>query len=74
MTYMGGNERHGNIFKINSDGTDFTNLMNFNGMNGDAPFGSLISDGNHLYGMTSAGSKNNYGTVFKFRIPLSSAR
>lgn len=34
---------------------------------GDAPKGDLLSDGTFLYGMTSAGGTNTFGTIFKIR-------
>jgi uncharacterized repeat protein (TIGR03803 family) len=44
----------------------FTNLFDFAGTsNGESPYGSLISDGTYLYGMTIGGGINNLGTIFK---------
>ncbi|MDP1746501.1 MAG: hypothetical protein Q8L90_13050, partial [Bacteroidota bacterium] len=41
----------GVIFKIKSDGTGYTKLLDFTGTtNGNIPMGSLISDGTFLYG------------------------
>ena len=41
-------------------------LMDFLGnANGSNPFGSLISDGTFLYGMTNGGGSNFSGTLFK---------
>ncbi len=57
----------GAIFKIKTDGTAYTNLMNFNGVNGSEPYGSLISDGTYLYGMTSAGGIYSNGNIFKIK-------
>lgn len=67
-TYLGGTSNLGTIFKIKPDGTGFVNLLNFNGAaNGNYPFGSLISDGTFLYGMTSNGGTNDLGTIFKIK-------
>ena len=41
----------------------YTKLIDFNGTNGGGPYGSLISYGNFLYGMTTYGSY--YGNIFK---------
>jgi len=49
----------GTVFKINTDGTGFTNLHNFIGAGGTQPQAGLILSGNTLYGTTSL-----YGTVF----------
>lgn len=43
-------------------------LLDFDGtLNGKAPYGSLISDGIFLYGVTSQGGTNNYGVIFKIK-------
>jgi uncharacterized repeat protein (TIGR03803 family) len=63
----GGTGNNGNIFKINPDGTGFTTLMGFNGgSKGITPWGSLLSVGTCLYGMTSGGGTGMYGTVFSY--------
>lgn len=84
MTYAGGTnicDQYGSgcgiIFKIKTDGTGYTKLLDFGGPNGANPFGSLISDGTFLYGMArhggySAGSSScldpkGCGTVFKIK-------
>ena len=44
----------------------YTVLLDFDvAGNGGNPWGSLISDGNFLYGMTRIGGKNDLGTIFK---------
>jgi uncharacterized repeat protein (TIGR03803 family) len=58
-TYQGGSSGVGTVFKINTDGTGFTNLHNFIGAGGTQPQAGLILSGNTLYGTTSL-----YGTVF----------
>lgn len=67
MTNYGGTNDYGTIFKIKSDGTGFVKLLDFapDGISGIHPFGSLISDGTFLYGMTWRGGINDYGTIFK---------
>ncbi len=72
MTTTGGTDTcvHGCgvIFKIKSDGTGDTTLLNFSGVsNGSYPQGSLISDGTFMYGMTFRGGANDYGVVFKIK-------
>ena len=67
-TSTGGANNMGTIFKIKSDGTNFTKLLDFNGTtNGNGPRGSLILDGSYLYGVTGGGGTNNYGVIFKFQ-------
>ncbi len=68
MTKDGGANGLGTIFKVKTDGTGFTNLMDFAGAtDGSYPHGSLISDGTYFYGMTSQGGANNLGTMFKIK-------
>ncbi|HLX96555.1 MAG TPA: choice-of-anchor tandem repeat GloVer-containing protein [Verrucomicrobiae bacterium] len=71
---LGGRAGFGTLFKINRDGTGFTNLYEFtpsDGMtylpvNGDGayPYGALILSGNQLYGTAQQGGSSGYGTVF----------
>ena len=68
MTYLGGTNDSGVIFKIKPDGTGYTKLIDFAGsINGSYPDGSLVSDGTFLYGTTKLGGLNNMGTVFKIK-------
>ena len=68
MTYYGGINGLGVVFKIMTDGTGYSKLLDFAGTsNGTNPIGSLISDGTFLYGMTSTGGTNNYGVIFKIK-------
>jgi len=66
MTSHGGSMDLGTIFEYNSVTGAVTTLVNFNGANGQYPYGSLIQamDGN-LYGMTYQGGTNDSGTIFK---------
>jgi uncharacterized repeat protein (TIGR03803 family) len=74
---LGGEAINGNgtVFKVNTDGTGFTNLYLFtapnplNGKNGDGsePFAGLILSGNTLYGTTVLAGTNGEGTVFAIK-------
>ncbi len=69
MTIGGGINNCGVLFKIKSDGTGYSKLLDFAGIaNGSGPKGALFSDGAFLYGMTSMGGTNNLGTIFKYGI------
>lgn len=66
MTFSGGVNQMGTVFKIKLDGTEYTKLLDFAGLsNGRNPRGDLYFDGNYLYGMTSVGGSDNFGTLFK---------
>ena len=61
--YSGGSSGNGTVFKVNTDGTGFTNLHNFTGGSGGAePLLDVILSGNTLYGTPDGGSSGN-GTV-----------
>ena len=72
-TYFGGNlgadRLHnwgvGTVFKVNTDGTGYTILRNFNSSDGANPQASLILSGSTLYGTTHNGGSVPQGTVFK---------
>lgn len=68
MTSNGGTTNRGVVFRMNADGSNYTNLHSFTGYNtrdGDSPNGSLTLNGNTLYGMTAGGGVSNDGTVFQ---------
>ena len=50
------------------DGTGFSKLIDFNLTNGQIPWGSLISVGSSLYGMTAGGGTALSGVFFKYGI------
>lgn len=63
-TYEGGSGTRGTVFGVNTDGTGFAVLNNFNGANGKAPYvGLTLADG-VLYGATAAGGISNKGAIF----------
>lgn len=68
VTSQGGraDDDYGTLFKLNSDGTGFRVLIDFDGDKGQNPYGPLIegSDG-WLYGMAEGGGPLGFGTVFK---------
>jgi len=52
------------VFKLSTDGSDFTTLHTFSGNEGAGPVGSLILSGDTLYGTTCGGGNAGKGTVF----------
>jgi gliding motility-associated-like protein len=67
MTYGGGANGTGLVFKIKTDGSGFTKLLDFTGLNGSNPYGSLNTDGTFLYGMTFKGGAYGKGLIFKIK-------
>lgn len=68
VTEFGGTNvpRKGAVFRINTDGADFTNLYSFHGADGQNPIGGLTVSGNTLYGTTYVGGgTGKYGTIFE---------
>ncbi len=59
MAYYGGANNDGCIFSINTNGTGFKDIFDFNWTDGALPSGNLILSGRVLYGMTWGG--NIYG-------------
>ena len=66
-TSGGGTNGVGTVFKVNTDGTGFTNIYTFGGVStdGNSPVAGLTLSGRTLYGTSSSGSLNGNGTVFK---------
>lgn len=65
MTRAGGTSNSGVIFRINTDGTGFTKLIDLDASSGTFPLGSLIQHADGiLYGMTSTGGSSGFGTIF----------
>jgi uncharacterized repeat protein (TIGR03803 family) len=63
-TRDGGVADHGTVFRINTDGTGFTNLHSFVGSEGRQSRAKLVLSGNILYGTTVHGGSADEGTVF----------
>ncbi|MCX6902450.1 MAG: immunoglobulin domain-containing protein [Verrucomicrobia bacterium] len=65
-TEFGGSSGVGTVFRLNSDGSGFTNLHSFTGgSDGAYPVAGLILSGNTLYGTAYDGGDSGAGTVFK---------
>jgi uncharacterized repeat protein (TIGR03803 family) len=69
----GGSYGSGAVFKVNTNGTGFTNLYSFTARSGSSPYTNsdgagpearLILSGNTLYGTAVAGGSSGCGTVF----------
>lgn len=70
VTPSGGSSQLGSIFSVNEDGSNFTTLHSFTGVDGSDPrWGSIISN-NILYGTTvdSGGRNIGNGTIFSYNL------
>jgi uncharacterized repeat protein (TIGR03803 family) len=64
-TLDGGEHGHGTVFAVGTDGLQYSILHSFDGADGGmGPYGTLVSDGSKLYGVTIYGGSAHYGTVF----------
>ena len=61
-TRYGGTNGWGTVFKMNADGTGFTNIYSFNNAYPESPISALAVSGSTIYGAGGAGS---YGSLFK---------
>lgn len=72
-TFLGGTGGVGTVFKINTDGSDFTVLKNFSALvnltnsDGANPIAGLVLAGNTLYGTTVYGGVSSNGVVFQIQ-------
>ncbi|HRY97934.1 MAG TPA: hypothetical protein P5550_02655 [Bacteroidales bacterium] len=67
MTAYGGAYDSGCLFSWDPSSQVFTRLHDFSGTGGSVPWGSLVQASNgKLYGLTSYGGANNFGTLFSF--------
>jgi uncharacterized repeat protein (TIGR03803 family) len=65
---IGGSSGFGTVFAVNTDGTGYTNLHSFNGLDARFPSGGLVLSGNTLYGTASEGGSSDNGSVFAIHI------
>ncbi|MFM2294934.1 MAG: hypothetical protein RLZZ350_1347 [Verrucomicrobiota bacterium] len=62
----GGSYGYGTVFKVNTDGSGYAVLKNFNrSADGAYPNASLTLSGSTLYGTAQSGGSSNFGTLFK---------
>ena len=67
-TDSGGSYDYGTVFSVNTDGSGFTVLKEFNGDDGAYPNESLVLSGATLYGTAQGGGASGNGTVFSVNI------
>ena len=76
-TYLGGSQSNGVVFEVNTDGSGYTVLHNFTGIDpntdtnsdGANSESSLVMSGNTLYGTEVFGGSYGGGTIFSLQLP-----
>jgi uncharacterized repeat protein (TIGR03803 family) len=64
-TSFGGDANSGTIYSINTDGTGFSKIHDFDGTNGNQPYGGLVVlPGGKLAGVTRHGGTGGRGVLF----------
>ncbi len=73
-TSYGGISNKGEVFRLDTNGNNFTILHEFVGTDGRIPFsGPPVVVGRSLYGMTSEGGVSNWGVIFMISNAVPSA-
>ena len=65
-TTFGGASSAGSIFSFDSATGSITSLADFDGVNGNQPYGALTAGGNGVYYGTTAAGLNGHGNIFSF--------
>ncbi len=68
MSSAGGTHLLGNIFSINKNGTNYTDLYDFNSPGGVEPQANLTVVGNMMYGTAFLGGPDDNGILFSFNL------
>jgi uncharacterized repeat protein (TIGR03803 family) len=64
-TYQGGDSGYGVVYKLNTDGSNYTVLKHFTLSDGGYPYGGVTVSNSTLYGTTEQGGNPGYGVVYK---------
>ncbi|TAN37689.1 MAG: hypothetical protein EPN23_04020 [Verrucomicrobia bacterium] len=64
VTTRGGDNNGGTFFKMNPDGSIFTNFFSFSHGYGEGPISELVKYGRYFWGTLSEGGAAGYGSVF----------
>ncbi|HEV2169733.1 MAG TPA: choice-of-anchor tandem repeat GloVer-containing protein [Candidatus Binatus sp.] len=69
-TQLGGNKNNGTVFQIDTDGTNYARVYDFqNGNDGMKPIDDVLLLDNTLYGMTEKGGMCGDGAIFAIALP-----
>jgi uncharacterized repeat protein (TIGR03803 family) len=72
-TELGGANNAGTVWEIHAGGSTITTLDSLDGSNGHQPYGGVTLDSHgDLFGTSSSGGANNYGTVWEIHAGTSS--
>lgn len=68
MTELGctDGDAKGEMFSIETDGSNYTELVDFDGDNGSIPFGTLLYEDGAIFGMTTEGGTEGRGVIFRY--------
>lgn len=68
MTELGSTDgdAKGDMFSIETDGSNYNLLIDFDGDNGAYPYGTLLYEDGAFFGMTAEGGTNNNGVIFQY--------
>jgi uncharacterized repeat protein (TIGR03803 family) len=67
MTKKGGTNNKGVLFEYNINNNTYTKKVDFDGTNGEEPWGSLIQASNgKIFGLTKLGGSNSVGILFEY--------
>ena len=66
VTTCGGKDNLGTIFTMDADNDELVTVRHFSGLDGKAPYESLIEVDGRLYGTTTAGGTMDLGVVYMF--------
>ena len=64
-TWKGGSSTAGVVFRVDTNGNNFSVIKNLRGGNGSMPYSSVVVSNGVIYGTTHQGGTKNQGVVFK---------
>ena len=70
VTYKEFPDRPGTLYRILPNGTSFSVILNFNNVSatvGTQPVGIRFGSDGYIYGVTSQGGQNSFGTIFRVK-------
>ncbi len=59
-----GTSGDGVIFTVDNDGSNYTEIHDFDGTNGSFPLGTMVESNGKIWGVTEGGGTSDYGIIF----------